>query len=72
MSSTNLKERKKMKSKMYYALENYLTDKQRKIITMYYIEGKNMIEISQVLGVNKSYVSRCIKTSIEKMKKKIA
>lgn len=61
-----------MKSKMYYALDNYLTDKQRKIITMYYIEGKNMIAISEILGVNKSYVSRCIKTSIEKMRKKIA
>lgn len=43
------------------ALHEDVTEKQRKYLILYYGEGKNMVEIGQELGVDKSTVSRTIK-----------
>ena len=38
-----------------------MTAKQRQVMLLYYAEGKNMREIGEVMGVDKSTVSRTIK-----------
>lgn len=43
------------------AIREDVTDKQREYLLRYYGQGKNMIEISRELGVDKSTVSRTIK-----------
>lgn len=54
------------------AIDEELTDKQRNVLLLYYFEGKSIIEIAKMLGVNKSSVSRLLsraKMRIEKVLK---
>lgn len=54
------------------AINEELTARQREILLLYYFEGKSMVEIAKMLGINKSSVSRLIsraKLRIEKVLK---
>lgn len=51
------------------ALEEELTDKQRRVIKMYYIDEIKMVDIAKELGVNVSTVSRTIHRGLAKLKK---
>jgi len=46
-----------------------LTDKQRQVLTMYYGEHKNMVEIADVLGITKQSVQGLIKRAIKSIEK---
>jgi len=50
------------------ALQENLTERQRSMLTMYYLEHKNTVEIASILSVNKSTVSRTIRRSVEKLR----
>lgn len=43
------------------AMQEELTPRQREMLLLYYAEGLDMPQISRLLGVNKSTVSRTIK-----------
>lgn len=45
-----------------------LTEKQRKCLTMYFAEQKNIPEIAEIMGVDKSTVSRHIKAGKTKIR----
>lgn len=47
---------------------NYLTDKQRNILYLHYVEGKNVLEISKDLGLDPSTVSRTKTRAIDNLK----
>lgn len=53
-------------------IENELTSRQRETILLYYFKEKNIPEIAEMLGVNRSTVSRTIsrgrRNIMEKMK----
>ena len=51
------------------ALREELTEKQLHYITLYYVDGKNMVEIGEMFGVDKSTVSRTIKRALRRIKK---
>ena len=59
--NTNAEELSRVKAALRTALHEDITEKQRKYLLLYYAEGKNMVEIGQELGVDKSTVSRTIK-----------
>lgn len=50
-----------LKRKLMIALRQEVTDKQRRYLTLYYGQGLNMREISELEGVDKSTVSRTIR-----------
>ncbi|MBQ8974924.1 MAG: sigma-70 family RNA polymerase sigma factor [Oscillospiraceae bacterium] len=46
--------------KLSVAMGEDLTDRQREIMTLYYIDGHNMVEIARMKGINVSSVSRTL------------
>ncbi len=42
------------------AIDEELTERQRQVLLLYYFDGKNIIEIAKMLGINKSSVSRLL------------
>ncbi len=59
--NTNTEELCRVKLALWRALHEDVTDKQREYLLLYYGEGKNMVEIGEEFGVDKSTVSRTIK-----------
>ena len=61
MAEDNSKEISRLKRNLIRCLHEDITEKQRTVLTMYYAQGLNMREIGELLGVDKSTVSRTIK-----------
>ena len=61
MSEDNSAEMTRLKRNLVRALREDVTDRQRQALTMYYVQGFNMREIGESLGVDRSTVSRTIK-----------
>lgn len=51
------------------AIREELTDRQRELIEMYYLQGMSMTEIGETLGLSHSTVSRTIKRGRERIRK---
>ncbi|MFI3254434.1 MAG: sigma-70 family RNA polymerase sigma factor [Eubacteriales bacterium] len=51
------------------AIEEYLTEKQKDYLKLYYYEGLKQCEIAKIYGVEKSTVSRVIANAKRKIKK---
>ena len=49
-----------------------LTDRERKILTLRYYEGKTQTEISQEVGISQAQVSRLEKTALKQIKSSIS
>lgn len=49
-----------------------LPEKQQRVLQLYYVEGFNNREVSRVLGVSESYVSRLHHEALEKLRSAIA
>jgi RNA polymerase sigma factor (sigma-70 family) len=58
-----------MKKFLASAIEIVLTEKQRRVLEMYYVDKKNIPEIANILEVHKSTVQRTLKVAVEKLKK---
>lgn len=52
--------KRKAAGQLKQVIENELTNRQREIITLYYFQGKTIIEIAGKLDINKSSVSRTL------------
>lgn len=52
-------------------IEHELTERQKQILHLYYFEGKNGREISEMLYVNKSTVSRTLYRARERIRKNL-
>ncbi|MDE6313166.1 MAG: FliA/WhiG family RNA polymerase sigma factor [Lachnospiraceae bacterium] len=63
-------EDKEIKGRLLDALE-LLTDKEKKVILLYYYEELTLKEISEILGVSESRVSQLHTRALQKMKKKL-
>ena len=61
MAQDNSQEISRLKRNLIRCLREDVTAKQRQVMLLYYAEGKNMREIGEVMGVDKSTVSRTIK-----------
>jgi len=61
IQSDNSQEISRLKRNLIRCLREDITAKQRQVILLYYAEGKNMREIGEEMGIDKSTVSRTIK-----------
>ena len=61
IAADNSQEISRLKRNLIRALREDVTAKQRQVLLLYYAEGKNMREIGESMGVDKSTVSRTIK-----------
>ena len=61
IQADNSQEISRLKRNLIRALREDVTAKQREMMLLYYAEGKNMREIGELLGIDKSTVSRTIK-----------
>ena len=57
-----------LKKALEKVIHTRLTTRQQEILTMYYFEKKKIPEIAQLLGVNKSTVSRTLNRAIENIR----
>lgn len=64
---TNRREREEYRKFLYRAIKTQLTKRQTQIMLSYYFEGKNMTEIADDLGLNKSTVSRTLKRALNRL-----
>ena len=46
-----------------------LTEKQYRVVVGYYLENRNMVELANELGVNKSTISRTLKRAEARMRR---
>ena len=61
IAADNSKEISRLKRNLIRCLREDVTDKQRQMMLLYYADGKNMREIGERMGVDKSTVSRNLK-----------
>ena len=61
IQADNSQEISRLKRNLIRALREDVTAKQREMMLLYYAEGTNMREIGELLGIDKSTVSRTIK-----------
>lgn len=64
---TNRREREEYRRFLYRAIKTQLTHRQTQVMLLYYFEGKNITEIAQELGLNKSTVSRTLLRSLNRL-----
>lgn len=64
---TNRREREEYRRFLYRAIKTQLTHRQTQVMLLYYFEGKNITEIAQELGLNKSKVSRTFRRSLNRL-----
>ena len=64
---TNRREREEYRRFLYRAIKTQLTHRQTQVMLLYYFEGKNITEIAQELGLNKSTVSRTLRRSVNRL-----
>lgn len=64
---TNRREREEYRRFLYRAIKTQLTHRQTQVMLLYYFEGKNITEIAQELGLNKSTVSRTLRCSLNRL-----
>ena len=61
IAADNTRELSRLKRNLIRCLREDVTPKQRQMMLLYYAEGKNMREIGEAMGVDKSTISRTIK-----------
>ena len=67
IAGDNSGEVSKLKRNLICALKEDVTPRQRQALLLYYSEGKNMREIGERLGVDKSTVSRTIQRGEQRL-----
>ena len=69
MAPDNGSEMSRLRRDLGRALREEVTERQRRMLLLYYAEGLNMTEIGQRLGVNKSTVSRTIRRGEKRLQR---
>lgn len=67
LANDNSAQMTQLKRNLSAALRQDVTPKQRQYLLLYYGKGLNLDQISQMLGVNKSTVSRTMKRGRERL-----
>ena len=69
IAADNSQELSRLKRNLIRALREDVTQRQRQALLLYYAEGRNMREIGEKLGVDKSTVSRTIKRGEKRLQR---
>lgn len=67
--NTNSEDIAKLKRNLIKALKSDVTPRQREMLMLYYGKGLNMRQIGEMLGVDKSTVSRTVKRGERRLKR---
>ncbi len=67
--NTNTAQLDRVKRNLVRALKSDVTPRQREMLTLYYVKGMNMRQIGDLLGVDKSTVSRTVKRGERRLKR---
>ncbi len=70
-ASTSHMQRRLLKTALLYTINNGLTERQKQMLMMYYFEDYDQNEIAAILGVNKSTVSRTLKSARTRIKDRL-
>ena len=57
--------RQRLLDEVFNIIENYLTDKQREVVKMTYLEGKTQNEISSALGKHQTTIHKLLQDNID-------
>lgn len=69
IEADNSQEISRLKRNLIRALREDVTPKQRQALLLYYAEGKNMREIGEHMGVDRSTISRTIKRGERRLRR---
>lgn len=69
IQADNSQEVSRLKRNLIRALREDVTPRQRQALLLYYAEGKNMREIGEDLGVDRSTISRTIKRGERRLRR---
>lgn len=61
MAEDNHEQIGRLKRNLAHAMREDITPRQREYMHLYYVQNKNMVEIAEQMGVNKSTVCRTLK-----------
>jgi len=67
--NTNTESLNRVKRNLVRALSEDITQRQRECLILYYVEGLNMSEIGEKLGIDKSSVSRICKRGLARLRR---
>ncbi len=69
IAQDNSQEISRLKRNLLRCLREDVTARQRQVMLLYYAEGKNMREIGEAMGIDKSTVSRTIKRGERRLRR---
>lgn len=69
MAEDNRAQLQEMKRNLVRALREDVTDRQRQVLFLYYDQGLNMREIGDLLGVDRTTVSRTMKRGEQRLRR---
>lgn len=61
--------RRVLKKRLMNAIDHELTDRQKRVVMGYYLENRNIVELAQEYGVNKSTVWRTLKRGEDRLRR---
>lgn len=61
--------RRMLKKRLMNAIDHELTDRQKRVVMGYYLENRNIVELAQEYGVNKSTVWRTLKRGEDRLRR---
>ena len=67
--ATNVDKIQRMKQLLKVAMQFSLTDRQREVVKMHYIEDKGVVEIARELGISRQAVHKLLRLSKIKLQK---
>ena len=67
--ATNAEKIKRMKQLLKVAMQFSLTDRQREVVHLYYLEDKKAVEVAEELHISRQAVYKLLRLSRKKLKK---
>ncbi len=67
--ATNAEKIKRMKRMLKVAMEFSLTDRQREVVRLYYLEEKKAVEVAQELHISRRAVYKTLQVARKKLEK---
>ena len=68
MAGNNQTQIQELHAALAKALREEVTDRQRQVLFLYYVQGLNMRQIAEALGVERSTISRTLKRGEERIR----
>lgn len=71
MAADNQERLAELQAALAKALREEVTDRQRQVLFLYYVQGLNMRQIAEALGIERSTVSRTLKRGEDRIRRRM-